>query len=208
MALSLSAVKVKAPVIRLLKMMGISLERKTSLDVTSDITDVIRTYGRKLFRFIRGKVSSQEEAEDILQEVWYQLIHQDDLNGIESMSGWLHRVARNKVTDLYRKSHPDSLDDLVFRDEDGDLVMREILLSENPEDHEFREIFWEEIMQALDELPENQRSVFVRNEFDGFTLQEIADQDGEKIKTIISRKTYAVRHLRERLQNLYLSLND
>ena len=174
-----------------------------------NIIETVKQYGNRLSRFIRGQVKSDEDAEDILQDVWYQLTKVVDLDGIESMSGWLFQVAKNRITDTYRRKKEDSLSDLMSDDEDDDFRFREILLAdaETPEYQFFKDIFWEELMRALDELPENQRTVFVQNELEDRTLQEIADQTNENLKTIISRKRYAVQHLRKRLQNLYDELD-
>ena len=174
------------------------------------IIETVKQYGSRLSRFIRGQVRSDEDAEDILQDVWYQLSKVVDLDGIDSMSGWLFQVARNKITDSYRRKKEDALSDLIIDDEDGDFSFREILLAdaETPDDQFFKDLFWEELMRALDELPENQRSVFVQNELEDRTLQEIAAQTGENLKTIISRKRYAVQHLRKRLKTLYDELDN
>lgn len=175
-----------------------------------NILETVKQYGSRLSRFIRGQVKSDEDAEDILQDVWYQLTKVVDLDGIESMSGWLFQVAKNRITDTYRKKKEDSLSDLMGEEDDDDFRFREILLAdaETPEDQFFKDIFWDELMRALEELPENQRIVFVQNELEDRTLQEIADQTGENLKTIISRKRYAVQHLRKRLQRLYDELDN
>ena len=163
------------------------------------ILSTVRRYGSKLFRFIRGRVRSEEEAEDILQDVWVQLSRLSNLEEVESISAWLYQVARNRITDTYRKKDTESLEELAFEDEDGNLDFKEILLSDSqsPEDAFFKEIFWDALMQALDELPENQRQVIVWNELEDLTLQEIADKTNQNLKTIISRKRYAVQHLRQ-----------
>ncbi len=170
------------------------------------VVGAMREYGQRLSRFIRGRVSTQADAEDILQEVWYQFSKVIDAEPIEQVSGWLFRVARNKVTDSYRKRKPDLLEDYAYEDEEGDLLFREILLadSQDPEMENLKELFWEELFAALEELPEAQRQVFVWNELEDQTFQEIADRTGENIKTLISRKRYAVQHLRKQLQWLYL----
>lgn len=118
--------------------------------------------------------------------------------------------AKNKITDLYRKRQPERLEDYAYETEDGDLQIREILLmdeSENPEMRLFKDIFWKTLMQALEELPDNQRLVFIQNEIEEKTLQEIADEQNENLKTIISRKGYAMKHIRKKLQYLYDELN-
>lgn len=145
-------------------------------------------------------MDSEEDAEDILQEVWFQLSRIINLDEIENINAWLHRVARNKITDNYRKSASQATEEL----EDLDLLIHEGL----PDDEMFKELFWDELFSALDELPEKQRVVFLKNELEDRTLQEIADESGENLKTIISRKRYAVQHLRQKLQRLYDEFNS
>ena len=173
-----------------------------------NIVQAVKDYGRKLFGFIRGRVNTDEDAEDILQDVWYQFSNTAATQTIEQVSGWLFAVARNKITDRYRKKQPELIDDLSYEDEDGELHFTDILLTDinNPETEHIKNIFWEELFTALDELPENQRMVFIQNELEDKTLQQIADETGENLKTIISRKRYAVLHLRKRLQHLYNDL--
>jgi RNA polymerase sigma factor (sigma-70 family) len=169
------------------------------------IAQTVREYGQRLSGFIRGRVRSEEDAEDILQDVWVQLSSAINLSEIEQMSAWLFRVARNKITDNYRKKSPDRLDDLAYEDEEGELDFGPLLLDNttSPEDSYLRELFWEELMHALEDLPENQRQVFIWNELEDLTLQQIADQTGDNLKTVISRKGYAVKYLRKRLANFY-----
>jgi RNA polymerase sigma factor (sigma-70 family) len=123
----------------------------------------------------------------------------------------LFQVARNKVTDRFRKKTTSSIEDYTFEEEDGSFNYKDILLlddTNNPELAYFKELFWKEMMLALDELPESQKDVFVLNEIEDFTLQEIANQKGENIKTIISRKAYAVIHLRRKLNYLYQEITQ
>lgn len=187
-------------------------------DATSDmsenskntISNTISKFGKGLTSFIRGKVSSSEDAEDITQEVWYQLSNFSNIDDIESISGWLYQVARNKITDLYRKKKPEPLEDYSYENDEGEFSFKEILLlddSENPDLALFKELFWSELLKALEKLPENQKQVFILNEIEDFTLQEIADQTNENLKTIISRKGYAVKYLRKKLNYLYQELN-
>ena len=168
------------------------------------ISGIINEYGNRLFRFIRGRVPSNAEAEDITQEVWYQLSRVIELDSIEQISGWLFRVARNRITDSYRKKRSESLEDAAFLNDEA-LDFKEILMAEpnSPEEENLKEIFWEELFRALDELPQKQREVFVWNELEDQTFQEISDRIGVNIKTLISRKGYAVKHLRKRLESLY-----
>ncbi len=171
-----------------------------------NLSETVKKYSGQLLGFIRGRVKLVEDAEDILQDVWYQLGNLADPDEIESISGWLYRVARNKITDRYRKQQSELLDDLFYEDEEGEFSLRDILLADDSDDPElsfFKETFWRTFEQALNELPEKQRSAFVQNEMEDKTLQEIADATGEPLKTIISRKGYAVKHLRSRLSDLY-----
>lgn len=170
------------------------------------IGEIINEYSNRLFGFVQKRVPSTADAEDITQEVWYQLSRVVELDAIEQISGWLFRVARNRITDNYRKQKPDLLLDNNFDNDDEDsFSFKDILMAEtvSPEDENLKEIFWEALFEALDELPENQRNVFVWNELEDQTFQEISDRTGVNIKTLISRKRYAVQHLRKRLKTLY-----
>lgn len=174
------------------------------------VTETIKQFNRKLAGFVRNRVSSDEDAEDILQDVWMQLSNLSDIGDLENVSAWLYEVARNKITDRSRKKSNLSLEEFVYEEEDGGFNFKEILLLDdtgNPELAFFKEQFWKEFETALDELPENQREVFILNEMEDLTLREIAEQKGENLKTIISRKGYAVKHLRNKLNYLYEELN-
>ena len=170
-----------------------------------NIVKTITDYGKGLFSFIRGRVKTEEDAEDILQDVWYQLSNVVDIDDIEQMSGWLFRVAKNKIIDKYRKKPPEALEDLEYENEDGGFDFNDILLADDddPESIYLKELFWQELFIVLDELPEAQRQVFVWNELEDKTLQQIADETGDNLKTIISRKGYAVKYLRQRLETFY-----
>ncbi|MCC7030061.1 MAG: sigma-70 family RNA polymerase sigma factor [Chitinophagaceae bacterium] len=177
-------------------------EQKTVFSVA----ETVKKYGKQLMGFIRGKVGTVEDAEDILQDVWYQLSKVAGFEELESVSGWLYFVARNKIIDSYRKIKSSSLEDMTFENEEGEFSIKEILLLDDNNDPElklFKNLFWKEMFTALDELPENQKQVFILNEIEHKTLQEIADTEGMNIKTIISRKGYAVKHLRKKLDYLY-----
>lgn len=169
------------------------------------VVQIVKDYSGRLFGFIQGKVTSQEDAEDILQEVWFQLSRTVNVEDIDQISGWLFKVARNKIIDKHRKKKPDALEDYRNDEEDGASFVSQILVADfnDPETAHLKDIFWQELFTALDELPENQRQVFIQNELEDMTLQQIADDTGEKLKTIISRKGYAVKHLRKRLLTLY-----
>lgn len=188
-----------------------NLEIPMSETPSITITDTVKQYGRQLFGFIKGKTKTIEDAEDILQEVWYQLSRLGNLNDLENVSAWLYTVSRNKITDLYRKKKSDNLEDYTYEDEDeeGNFEIKDILLldeSNNPEMALFKELVWNELQKALDELPANQRLVFIENELEDKTLQQIAEEQQENLKTIISRKGYAGKHIRKKLLPLYQEL--
>jgi len=190
---------------------------ETSLNIqmtekkANSITKTIQEFGKNLFGFVRGKVKSTEDAQDILQEVWFQLSNQPNISDLDNVSAWLYEVARNKIIDKSRKKTSLALEGFVSVSDEGEFNFKEILLlddSSNPELAFFKELFWKELQKALDELPENQKEVFILNEIEELTLQQIAVQKGENIKTIISRKGYAVKHLRNKLNYLYKELNN
>jgi RNA polymerase sigma factor (sigma-70 family) len=125
---------------------------------------------------------------------------------IEHITGWLFRVARNRITDLFRKKEPENFSEMDAADEDGELVQFEDLLPSpdaGPEAAFARNVLLDELELALDELPEEQRDVFVAHELEGRSFKEIADETGVSINTLLSRKRYAVLHLRERLRRIY-----
>lgn len=181
-----------------------------SAERENTLLSAVGQYGKRLFRFIRGRVETDEDAEDILQDVWYQFANQPEAELIDSVSGWLHRVARNRITDVARKKKPERLESLAREDDDGSFVLPDFLMAQaaTAEEDFFRQMFWEELNAALDELPENQKYVFVQNELEGRTLQQIADETDTNLKTIISRKNYAVKHLRRRMDALYRDLEN
>lgn len=175
-----------------------------------NVVQTVKDYGRRLFRFIRTRVATDEDAEDILQEVWYQFSNTLEHEVIHQVSGWLHRVARNKITDRYRKRREDSLEDFIFDAADGRAPLIDLLLAEedDPEVAFFQQLFWEQLEEALEELPPLQREAFVKHELEGYSFQELAEATGANVKTLISRKGYAVKHLRERLAVLYREFLD
>lgn len=175
------------------------------------ISQTVSNYGGKLMSFIRPKVKNTEDAEDILQEVWYQFSSLTNLSEIVNVGGWLYRVTSNKIIDKYRKKKTENLEDFVYEDEDGTFSIKDILLldeSAGPDVKMFQDEIWKKLFEALEELPEKQKLVYMENELNDKTLQQIADEQGENIKTIISRKNYAIKHLRNRLRQLYEDLNN
>lgn len=169
----------------------------------SNITHVVNAYTKRLMGFIRKRVSNEADAEDILQDVFYQFI--GNTKPIEQLTSWLFTVTRNKITDKQRKHKPDLLEDIhAGGDEESSFDWTELYFEKdnNPETDYLRNLFWETLQAALEELPENQKQVFVLNELEGVPFKEIAEQTGESVNTLISRKRYAVLHLRERLAGL------
>ncbi|OYU57141.1 MAG: RNA polymerase subunit sigma-24 [Chitinophagaceae bacterium BSSC1] len=169
----------------------------------SNITDVVNAYTKRLMGFIRKRVSNEADAEDILQDVFYQFI--GNTKPIEQLTSWLFTVTRNKITDKQRKHKPDLLEDIhAGGDEESSFDWTELYFEKdnNPETDYLRNLFWETLQAALQELPENQKQVFVLNELEGVPFKTISEQTGESVNTLISRKRYAVLHLRERLAGL------
>ncbi len=173
------------------------------------ITEVVKAYSRRLMGFIRKRVPSEADAEDILQDVFYQLVGQAE--PIEQMSGWLFKVARNKIIDRNRKKQLLPLDDLLSDDDDDyaaewiDIIMND---QSNPETIYLRTLFQETLAEALGELPGEQRQAFVLNEIDGISFKQISADTGLPVNTLISRKRYAVIHLRKRLSDLHQALDN
>jgi len=168
------------------------------------ILEAIRSYGGRLRAFVRARVRSDDEAADIMQDVWLQLSRMVDVDAIGQISAWLFAVARNRIVDIRRKKRAIPVSRLSEEGEDADESIEDILFvePETPEDVTLRRRFWQELFRALDELPEPQRQVFIWNEIEDLTFREIAERTGENIKTLISRKRYAVKYLRRRLADL------
>ena len=171
------------------------------------ISEVVAEQRGRLRNFIRRRVPDPSDAEDIVQEVFYELVEANRLlMPIEHVTGWLFRVARNRITDLFRKKKPETFSDAAFEDEDGELPRIEDLLPSpdaGPEALYFRNVLLDELELALNELPREQREVFVAHELDGRSFKELSAQSGVSVNTLLSRKRYAVLHLRERLQRIH-----
>lgn len=177
------------------------------------ITVAYKDERNRLLGYIKNRISDRVEAEDILQDVFYQLtIGFRDLRRIENLTAWLYKVADNRITDRFRKKRPItfSYKENAAEDEDGPLTLEEILPSIGtiPGDEELKEMIWETIEETLSELPEEQSSVFVENEFEDLTFKEISEKTGIGVSTLISRKRYAVLALREKLNELYKLLKN
>ncbi|NOT91468.1 MAG: sigma-70 family RNA polymerase sigma factor [Ferruginibacter sp.] len=166
-----------------------------------NITHTIKTMSKKLLGFIKQRVSSNEDAEDILQDVFYQFA--GNAEPIEQATAWLYKVARNKITDSYRKQKLPLADDILKTPDaqEESFDWKEVMFTNDstPETEYLRNLFWEELKAALDELPAEQRDVFIQNEIDGIAFKDMAAASGEAVATLISRKRYAVLHLRSRL---------
>lgn len=187
-----------------------SLSATMSSEIQNDsISEIINKERRRLLEFIRKRVPTQQDAEDVLQDVFYELVNTYRLmRPVEQMASWLFTVARNKITDRYRKKKPDSLEDhfAIRAGDDGDRLDIADFLPGNmnsPETEMMRAAITEGLMVALEELPKDQRDVFIMHEIEDKSFQEIAEITGANINTLLSRKRYAVLYLREKLQSLY-----
>jgi RNA polymerase sigma factor (sigma-70 family) len=172
------------------------------------IADAVESQQGRLRRFIRRRVGDAEEAEDILQDVFYELVLAYRLmRPVEHVGAWLFRVARNRITDLFRKKKPGRLPSgpPAFAEDGEQLSLEDLLPSPDrgPDAAYARTVLLEELDAALDELPEEQRDVFVAHELEGRTFKEMAAESGLSINTLLSRKHSAVRHLRRRLRAIH-----
>jgi RNA polymerase sigma factor (sigma-70 family) len=176
------------------------------LEQDQRISDAVKREQSRLRNFIRRRVPDPRDAEDILQDVFYALVEANRLlMPIEHVTGWLFRVARNRITDLFRKKKPESLSGAVLADDDELLQLEDLLPSPDagPEALYARNVLLDELAKAVDELPEKQRDVFVAHELEGRSFKEMAAETGVSVNTLLSRKRYAVLHLRKRLQSMY-----
>ena len=178
-----------------------------ALEQDQRISEVVKREQVRLRNFIRRRVPDPRDAEDILQDVFCELVEANRLlMPIHHVTSWLFRVARNRITDLFRKTKPESFSDAAVAHEDDELLRLEDLLPSpdaGPEALYVRSVLLDEVELALDELPEEQREVFVAHELEGRSFKEIAAQTGVGVNTLLSRKRYAVLHLRKRLQSIY-----
>jgi RNA polymerase sigma factor (sigma-70 family) len=181
--------------------------------VPNSVAQTFAEYRERLLKFIRSRVRVLEDAEDILSEVFYKFAHVNDLaNPVEQTAAWLYRAARNKIIDHYKKKK-----DVLFSvfadggdsgaDEDLSDIIDILAINEKeeatPETEALRAFVWDAIKNALDELPEAQRDIFIQTEFEGLPVKEIAEKTGVSVNTLLSRKHYAVKFLRERLREIY-----
>jgi RNA polymerase sigma factor (sigma-70 family) len=184
---------------------------RMALEQDQRISEVVTREQSRLRNFIRRRVPDPGDVEDILQDVFYELVEANRLlMPIEHVTGWLFRVARNRITDLFRKKKPERLSDAAVADrnenDDGELLRLDDLLPSpdaGPEALYARGVLLDELELAIDELPEEQRAVFVAHELEGRSFKEMATETGVSVNTLLSRKRYAVQRLRERLQGVY-----
>src|SRR5437867_11227215 len=178
-----------------------------ALEQAQRISEVVKRERSRLRNFIRRRVPDPRDAEDILQDVFYELVEANRLlMPIEHVTGWLFRVARNRITDFFRKRRPESFSDSAVAEEGDELLQLEDLLPSpdaGPEALYARNVLLNELQLAIEELPEEQREVFVAHELEGRSFKELSAESGVNVNTLLSRKRYAVLYLRERLQNIY-----
>jgi RNA polymerase sigma factor (sigma-70 family) len=183
-----------------------SLERM-ALPKDQRISEVVQREQSRLRNFIRRRVPDPRDAEDVLQDVFYKLVEANQLlMPIEHVTGWLFRVARNRITDLFRKKRPENFTDTTLADDQGQpLDWEDVLPSpdDGPDALYARRVMLDELELAIDELPPEQREVFVGHELEGRSFKELAAEAGVSVNTMLSRKRYAVLHLRRRLRVLY-----
>ena len=183
---------------------ALTIPTAMTADKNNSITQNIKAYSKRLFGFIKQRVSSNEDAEDILQDVFFQFA--GNTEPIEQVTSWLFTVARNKITDRYRKKQLPLIDDLqpASSSEEESFDWKDLVPATNdsPETAYLRNLFWEELQLALDELPAEQRDAFIQNELEDISFKDISNATGVSVATLISRKRYAVLFLRDRLQGL------
>ena len=183
--------------------------RLMALEQDERISEVVKREHSRLRNFIRRRVPDPRDAEDILQDVFYELVEANRLlMPIEHVTGWLFRVARNRIIDLFRKKRPENFSDVAVahEDDEGELLRLEDLLPSvdaSPEALYARSVLLDELELAVEELPEEQRQVFIAHELEGRSFKQMAAETGVNVNTLLSRKRYAVRHLRQRLQDIY-----
>jgi RNA polymerase sigma factor (sigma-70 family) len=175
------------------------MEQVLSGAVINDrITEIVRREQGRLRNFVRKRVADEGDAEDILQDVFYELVEAYRLmKPVEQAGAWLFKVARNRIIDFFRKKRPVQFEE--------DVSIEELLPSADagPDAAFARGVLWDEIEEALDELPEEQREVFIAHEIEGRSFKELSAETGVSVNTLLSRKRYAVLHLRDRLKEIY-----
>ena len=166
----------------------------------------------RLLGFIRNRIPDRDEAEDLMQDVFLRLIlNSTGLQTIENITAWIYSVTRNRIVVFFRKKKPEPLEDQKISNDQGDnsIDLVDILpaIGDSPEDKIFADLIWEEIQNSLDEMPKDQREVFVMHEFENYSMKEIGEISGANQNTLLARKRYAVLFLRNRLNELYKQIN-
>ncbi len=185
-----------------------------NMELALQIENLFKTDRKKFLGFIRQRVRSQEEAEDILQDVFTNVLaaSANVQKPIENIASWVFTAVRNRIIDSYRKKRAETFSDMQTpgQAEDGVDAFENFLgdYSASPENDLLRKTIWESVQAGLAELPDEQREVFVRNEFEGVSFREMSEETGVNINTLLARKRYAVLHLRKKLKELYQSVND
>ena len=177
-----------------------------ALEQAQRITEVVKREQSRLRNFIRRRVPDEFDAEDVLQDVFYRLVEANRLlMPIDHVTGWLFQVARNRITDLFRKKKPENFSDVAVETADDIVLLEDLLPSPDagPDALYARSVLLDELEDALDELPEEQRQVFIGHEIEGLSFKEMAVETGVSVNTLLGRKRNAVLHLRERLQGVY-----
>src|SRR5262245_53609443 len=178
-----------------------------ALEQDQRIVEVVRRERSRLLSFVRRRVGDSRDGEDLVQDVFYELVEANRmLMPIEDVTAWLFRVARNRITDLFRRKRPTSLEDAAVADEGGERLSLEDLLPSpevGPDALYARRVLLEELQLAIDELPDEQRAVFVAHDLEGRSFKDMAAETGVSVNTLLSRKRYAVLHLRERLRGIH-----
>lgn len=191
-----------------------SQKGRLNMDLAMQIENLFKTDRKKFLGFIRQRVRSQEEAEDILQDVFTNVLaaSANVKKPIENISSWVFTAVRNRIIDSYRKKRAETFSDMQSPGSSEDnLDSFETFLGDyynTPDTDLLRKTIWEKVQNGLKELPAEQREVFVKNEFEGISFREMAEDTGVNINTLLARKRYAVLHLRKRLKDLYSSINE
>ena len=192
-------------------MKGLPIAERTQREQDRQISEAVEREQPRLRNFIRRRVADDSDVEDILQEVFYELIEAyRGTHPVELASAWFYRVARNRIIDLFRKKKPESLNETISGEEGEDLHFEDLLpsLDAGPDAAYARTVLLEQLDDALDELPDEQREVFIAHEIEGRSFKDLAEETGLSINTLLSRKRYAVLYLRERLQDIYDELKE
>lgn len=190
------------------------VNKKYSRDLALQIEHLFINDRKKFLGFIRQRVRSQEEAEDILQDVFTNVLAASRKveKPIENIASWVFTAVRNRIIDSYRKKRAETFSDMQTpsQSEDGNDTFENFIgdISNSPETAHTRKTIWESVQNSLAELPQEQRDVFVKNEFEGVSFREMSEDTGVNINTLLARKRYAVLHLRKQLKDLYTSISE